>query len=57
MRLRKILILVAGLVVAAMSAPIAFACDEECKPGEVYSDKQELCVPAPPPPPKPKPLT
>jgi len=59
MRLRMTIILAAGLMLAAVSAPIASACDEECKPGEVYSDKQELCVPAPPPTPKPapKPLT
>lgn len=59
MRSHKVMILAAGLLFTAANVGVSFACDEECKPGEVYSDKQELCVPAPPqtPKPAPKPLT
>lgn len=59
MRFRKIMILAVGLLFTSANVGVSFACDEECKPGEIYSDKQELCVPASPqtPKPAPKPLT
>jgi hypothetical protein len=49
MSMRNFVIVMVGLLFTAASVSITYACDEECKPGEIYSDAQELCVPAPKP--------
>ena len=35
-----------ALMLALGGTPV-LACDDVCKEGEIYSDSEELCVPAP----------
>mgnify|MGYP001822862912 CR=1 FL=1 len=45
MNFRTIILAMAMLLISATGASVAFACSENCKPNEVYSDEKELCVP------------